>query len=166
MPASASPAATLPSDRLHVELERHRRTVTPALSSAWRAYLPAGTEGSASTTFRPGRARSARPLIRLRVPWPTAIWPGCCGRSRRRVDQAGAHQAAHGFLVGGGHHVGRCAGPDLGHQLLGAGEAEGERHAGMGGRHQLPLMSLNGSVSEAAAKTVREPVNPDCEPTS
>src|ERR1700682_3031740 len=81
MPASASPVSTLFSSDLTSSSSDTGLTFTPCLSRAWRPYLPAGTDGSSSTTLRSERARSESPLTPFGLPGDTTI-------SRRILSKA------------------------------------------------------------------------------
>src|SRR6266508_851156 len=89
MPASASPSETLVTTALTLSSCETGLTVTPALSRACWAYLPAGTSGAASTTFRSGLARSDSSLMPLGLPLTTMIWSRLlakfCGVATRSV---------------------------------------------------------------------------------
>src|SRR5919198_4224907 len=73
MPASASPRAILVTTALTLSSCDTGSTVKPARPRACWAYLPAGTSGAASTTFRSPRARSASPLTCSGLPFSTTI---------------------------------------------------------------------------------------------
>ena len=162
MPASASPSETLVTTPLTETSSETGFTVTPALARASWAYLPAGTSGAASTTLRSLRARSASPVMCLGLPGSTAMMSLLPANVLRRAGQA--PRTVHVRRVGRGEHVRRRALLQLRHQVVAAGEVEGDLHVRMGGGEVRRPAVVKASVSEAAAKTLssRRPLAGRC----
>src|SRR3989442_12162065 len=154
MPASASPSATVLTTALTSVSWLAGTTRTPAFCNAWVAYRPHGTAGPHRTTTRPGRTRSASPVMPFGFPAATTI----CSRlvANTRGDPITSPPSTSFCMLGWSAEANTSTGAPGWTWATRVGEPAkvySARRCGCTWPAADP-MDWNAAVSEAAAKTL------------